>query len=98
MELSARIQHARDLLTRARRQVDRQRWPEALETIAEAARAIDECMDEAVRGAQASGETDSEIARRLRVSQSAISQRYPRPDRVRRRRRRRAEDDEEAPG
>jgi hypothetical protein len=95
--LSARLQHARDLLMRARRHVDRQRWVEALETIAEAVQEVDDCLEQTVRGAQAAGVSDSEIARRLGVSQSAISQRFPRPDRARRRRRRPAAD-EELPG
>jgi hypothetical protein len=83
--LSARIQQTRQLLMRARRDVDRQRWVQALETLAEAARAVDDCLEQAVRGAQAAGISDSEIARRLGISQPAISKRFPRPDRRRRR-------------
>jgi hypothetical protein len=83
--LSARIEQTRQLLMRARRDVDRQRWVQALEALAEATRAVDDCLEQAVRGAQAAGVSDSEIARRLGISQPAISKRFPRPDRRRRR-------------
>ncbi len=83
--LSARIQQARGLLMRARRQLERQQWAEALESIAQARRDMDALEEEIVRKAQQVGVTDSEIARRLGRSQPAISKRYPRPDRRRRR-------------
>jgi hypothetical protein len=93
--LPTRLQQAIDLLRRARRQEARRQWLEYLETIAEVDRMVDECKGLGVRGAQAAGESDSQIARRLGVSQPAISKRYPRPDRAQRRRRwRRAENEE----
>src|SRR6266704_762546 len=44
--LSARIEQTRQLLMRARRDVDRQRWVQALEALAEAARAGDDCLEQ----------------------------------------------------
>jgi hypothetical protein len=92
--LSAQLEGVRRLLMRARRNLERERWEEALEAVAEARRAFTECEEQVVRAAQEAGISDSEIARRFGVSQSAISQRFPRPDRPRRRWRKR--DDETA--
>jgi hypothetical protein len=85
--LMARLSQTRERLMRARRAVERQRWEAALEDIAQASRDMDEVRALAVRGAQEAGLSDSEIARRLGVTQPAISKGFPRPDRRRRQRR-----------
>jgi hypothetical protein len=80
------LERIADLLERARGYLELEEWAEALGALIEAKRLRDEVEEQVIRAAQAAGVTDTEVARRLGVTQSAISKRRARTGRRRWRR------------
>jgi DNA-directed RNA polymerase specialized sigma subunit len=80
------LERIAEQLERARDYLDLEEWAMTLAALTEAKRLRDEVEEQVIRIAQAAGVTDTEIARRLGLTQSAISKRRARTGRRRWRR------------